>query len=120
MYKVSFYKDKSGRQPAVEYLRELTARRDKDARIRARKIQEYINILQEHGTYIGEPICKHLEGNIWELRPARDRVLFVAWHNNGYVILHAFEKKTQKTPEREKEKARREYIDLQERGMEDE
>ncbi len=120
MFKVSFYKDRSGFQPAVEYLRQLTARHDKDARIRARKIQDYINILASYGTYIGEPICKHIEDAIWELRPSRDRVLFVAWHNNGYVILHVFEKHGQKTPEREKERARREYIDLQERGLNDE
>ena len=119
MYRVRFYKDRNGHQPAVEYLRTLKARNDKDARIRARKIQDYINILQEHGTYIGEPVCKHIEDDIWELRPARDRVFFVAWHNNGYVILHAFEKHGNKTPEREKEQARREYKDLQERGLED-
>ena len=83
-------------------------------------MQEYINLLREFGTFIGEPAVKHIEGDLWELRPARDRVLFVAWHNNGYVLLHAFEKQTQKTPEREKKQARREYADLKERGVENE
>lgn len=120
MFEVRFYRDKNGEQPVLTYLKKLLAGTDKDSRIRARKMQEYINILREHGTFIGEPIVKHIEGDIWELRPARDRVLFVAWHNNGYVLLHAFEKHTQKTPEREKQRARQEYKDLQERGFDDE
>lgn len=120
MYKVTFYRDRGGDQPALSYLKALLSKNDKDSRIRARKMQDYINILKEHGTFIGEPIVKHIEGDIWELRPARDRVLFVAWHNNGYVLLHAFEKHTVKTPEREKQRAREEYKDLKERGLNDE
>lgn len=120
MYEVHFYKDKRGEQPALSYLKELLKGKDKDSRIRARKMQDYINILREYGTFIGEPTVKHIEGDIWELRPARDRVLFVAWHNNGYVLLHAFEKHTPKTPEREKQRARDEYRDLKERGLNNE
>ena len=120
MYEVTFYKDRNGNRPALAYLQELLKRNDKDSRIRARKMQDYINVLREYGTFIGEPIVKHIEGDLWELRPARDRVLFVAWHNNGYVLLHAFEKHTQKTPERERQKARDEYKDLKERSIDDE
>lgn len=120
MYSVRFYRNQAGEQPALVYLKALLDKKDKDSRIRARKIQDYINVLREHGTFIGGPIVKHIEGDIWELRPARDRILFVAWHNNGYVLLHGFEKHTQKTPEREKQRAREEYKDLIERGLEDE
>ena len=120
MYEVHFYRDKNGEQPALSYLKELLKGKDKDSRIRARKMQDYINLLREYGTFIGEPAVKHIEGDIWELRPARDRALFVAWNNNGYVLLHAFEKHTRKTPEREKQRARDEYKDLKERGLEDE
>lgn len=59
---------------------------------------------------------KHLEGKLWELRPLRDRILFVGWVGGDYVLLHVFMKKTQKTPVREIEKARRELEDLIERG----
>lgn len=120
MYDVHFYKDRNGNSPALTYLKDLLSKSDKDSRIRARKMQDYINLLREYGTFIGEPAVKHIEGDIWELRPARDRVLFVAWHKNGYVLLHAFEKHTQKTPEREKQRARDECKDLTERGMTDE
>ena len=120
LYKVQFYRDKNGERPALEYLKALTVKNDKDSRIRAKKIQDYIGILREYGTRAGEPYIKHIEGDIWELRPSKDRVLFVAWYNEGFVLLHAFEKKTQKTPEREKDRARREYADLKERGLSDE
>ncbi len=45
---------------------------------------------------------------------------FVAWHDGSFVLLHQFMKKTQKTPAREIEKAKRELADLIERGIEDE
>ena len=59
---------------------------------------------------------KHIDGDIWELRPIRDRILFVAWHEGSFVLLHHFMKKTQKTPMREIEQAQRELADLKERG----
>ena len=60
---------------------------------------------------------KDKNGNIWELRPLRDRILFVGWVNGSYVLLHHFMKKTQKTPVREIEKAKRELADMIERGV---
>ncbi len=63
---------------------------------------------------------KHLNGDIWELRPLRDRILFVAWDNDGFILLHQFMKKTRKTPAREIEKAKRELADLKERGIDNE
>ena len=114
---IYFYKDKSGKEPVLEYLKELLSQNGKDSRIKAAKIQDYINILSEHGTKIGEPYIKHIEGEIWELRPLRDRIFFVAWVNNSFVLLHHFMKKTQKTPSKEIEKAKRELNDLKERGL---
>lgn len=117
MHKIYFYKDKNGNEPALDYLRELTSKKDKDSRIKANKINDYIEILRQYGTQAGEPYIKHLDGEIWELRPLRDRILFVSWVNGGYVLLHQFMKKTQKTPAREIEKAKRELADLIERGV---
>ncbi len=47
----------------------------------------------------------------------RDRILFVAWHDNTFVLLHYFMKKT---PIREIEKAKRELADVKERGIDNE
>ncbi len=104
----------------AEYIAELAKKKDKDSRIKLNKIRDYIKILSENGTQAGEPFMKHIDGEIWELRPLRDRILFVGWVNGSYVLLHQFMKKTQKTPAREIEKAKRELADLRERGRYDE
>lgn len=118
MYKINFYKDKNGNEPVAEYITELANKRDKDSRIKLNKIRDYIKVLSEYGTQAGEPYVKHLDGEIWELRPLRDRILFVGWANGRLVLLHQFMKKTQKTPQREIDKAKRELADLIERGVE--
>lgn len=120
MHKIYFYKDAKGSEPVLDYINELAKKCDKDSRIKLNKIQDYIQILSEYGTQVGEPYIKHIDSDIWELRPLRDRILFVGWKNGGYVLLHHFMKKTQKTPVREIEQAKRELADLKERGMNDE
>lgn len=74
MHKVYFYKDKNGSEPVAEYIAELSKRSDKDSRIKLNKIRDYVKVLSEHGTQAGEPYIKHLDGEIWELRPLRDRI----------------------------------------------
>ena len=117
VYKIKFYKDKNGNEPLKEYLYEMARKNDKDTRINLNKIRDYVKALSLYGKVLGEPYIKHLDGEIWELRPIRDRILFVAWHNGGFVLLHHFVKKTQKTPRREIEKAKREYKDMIERKV---
>ncbi|MBR3624272.1 MAG: type II toxin-antitoxin system RelE/ParE family toxin [Selenomonadaceae bacterium] len=117
MYKLQFYEDDQGNKPARDYIRELYSKKDKKNRVQANKVRHYIRYLKQLGTYIGEPVVKHIEGDIWELRPAKDRIFFVAYHEGVYVLLHAFTKKTQKTPKSELERARAEYKDLLERGL---
>ena len=106
MYSIRFYKDKDGREPLKEYLKELGAKTDKNSRINFNKIRDYIKILSEYGTRAGEPYVKHLDGEIWELRPLRNRILFFAYDGKQYILLSHFIKKTQKTPKREIEKAK--------------
>ncbi len=117
MHKIYFYKDKHGNELVADYLKKLASKKDKDSRIKLNKIRDYVKILSEFGTHAGEPYVKHIDGSIWELRPLRDRILFVAWINDSYVLLHHFMKKTQKTPAREILKAKNEFADLVERGI---
>jgi phage-related protein len=48
-----------------------------------------------------------LEGDIWELRPIDNRILFAAWDGEKFILLHHFLKQTQKTPPLEIETAKR-------------
>lgn len=118
MYEIIFYKDRHGNQPVKEYIDSLIARGDKDSRIKARNILDYIKILEATGTRAGEKYVKHIEDKIWELRPLRDRIFFVTWHNGKFILLHHFMKTTQKTPRREIDQAKREYEDIIERADE--
>ena len=67
--------------------------------------------MQDNGTRLGENITKHLEDDIWELRPGNNRVFYFFFENDTFVLLHHFRKKSQKTPRREIEKAKNERID---------
>ena len=80
----------------MDYVRELARRDNKDSRIKLNKLNDYIELLSQHGTRAGQPYIKHLDAEIWELRPLRDRILFVAWLDRS--LQHHFVKKTQKTP----------------------
>ncbi len=65
---------------------------------------------------MGEPVSKHLDGEIWELRPLDNRILYAYYKDNKFVLLHQFTKKTQKTPKREIEQAKRNLLDYIERN----
>ena len=69
MYEVIFYKDKNGNEPVLDYLKQLISKNDKDSRIKANKINDYIEVLSKYGTRAGDPYVKHLDGERWELRP---------------------------------------------------
>lgn len=76
MYNINFYKDRKGNEPVKDYISSLFEKDNKNDRIKREKILKYIDILEEYGTRVGEPYVKHLEGDIWELRPLRDKILF--------------------------------------------
>ena len=121
-HEILIYTDARGRSPLREYLKELREQKGDDARIRLSKMQDYISLLEEKGTMLPKTICKHFSDKkhawLWELRPGGDRVLFFAWTGGAFVLLHAFRKQSQKTPESELQKAEREYRDWLERTEE--
>ena len=111
MFNIEFYSTADGVSELWDFLDDLQKKAvtNKDARIQHKQITQYIQLLEDHGTRLGEPVTKHLEEDIWELRPGNNRVLFFYHKDNTYVLLHQFRKTTQKTPRREirKEKAER-------------
>ena len=79
-----------------------------DVRQRFLRIAELID---QHGlAAMHEPYIKHLEAKLWEMRmKGRDgiaRAIYVTAKGARVVVLHAFVKKTQKTPQRALEIAR--------------
>ena len=118
MYEIVFYHSRNGESEIEDYLDELgkKAATSKEARINRTKILSYLTALSQYGTRIGQPVVKHIDGDIWELRPLSNRIFFFYWQDNKFVLLHHFIKKSQKTPPREIEQARLKLKDFLERS----
>lgn len=118
MYTVEFYEDKDGKSEIRDYLVRLSkdAKTDKNARINKNKIFAYIKAIEEYGTRIGQPIVKHIEDDLWELRPLSNRIFFFYWKDDKFVLVHHYIKKSQKAPKKEIEKAKRNVKDWLERN----
>ncbi|MGB6536652.1 MAG: type II toxin-antitoxin system RelE/ParE family toxin [Xanthobacteraceae bacterium] len=96
-----FYQLASGREPVREWLKSLTA---EDRKIIGEDIKDV-----EFSWPIGMPLCRALGKGLWEVRSDIThgriaRVLFCI-HDSRMVLLHAFVKKTQKTPDADLELA---------------
>ena len=115
MHEIIFYVDRNGKSTVLDYITELETSNSKDSRIKLNKIREYVKALSANGTLLPETYIKHLEWEIWELRPIRDRILFAGWVNGSFVLLHSFMKQTQKTQKKEIEQGKRELADFKER-----
>ena len=112
MHPIYFYRNKDGKEPVLEYLRQLSMKSGKDSRIKANKIQDYIEALSKMGTHLGLPYVKHIEDDIWELRPLNNRIFFFYFKDNKFILLHYFIKKTNKTPKKEIEEAKNRMNDF--------
>jgi phage-related protein len=113
MFNIEFYSDANGVSELWDFLDDLQKKSttSKDARIQHKQIVQYIQLLEDHGTRLGDNITKHLDEDIWELRPGNNRVLYFFHKDNTFILLHQFRKKTQKTPPREIARAKAERDD---------
>ena len=115
MYEIYFYRDEDGKAPVADFMRDLERRTDKASRVTLKQVRQYLDYLSALGTRAGPKIVKYLGGEIWELRPAQNRILFAAWYRGSFLLLHTFVKKTQKTPQKEMDRAKRELADMKRR-----
>ena len=103
-FEVEFYEAASGDQPTREFLLSL------DKKMRA-KMADTISILQDNGYELREPYSKHLSEGIFELRAKVGsditRVLYFFYVDQHIILTNGFIKKTQKTPPREIERAKK-------------
>ena len=110
-YEIIFYERENGKSEIWDFLEELRQKslKNKNARIQYKQVLFYIELLQNNGTLLPNNITKHIEDDIWELRPGNNRIFYFYLDNTTFVLLHSFRKKTQKTPKREilKAKAKR-------------
>ena len=120
-FEIDFYEKENRKSEILDFIDELRNKKenDKNARIQYKQIILYIELLSKNGTALPQNITKHLEDDIWELRPGNNRILyFFIDKNNTYVLLHHFRKTTQKTTKQEIEKAKKERTDYLKRKEE--
>ena len=83
------------------------------------KVAAVIDVLKEFGTMLGMPHARKLMGTeLWELRTGgknASRILYVAKMGRKFLLLHAFLKKTDKTPEKEIDLGLRRLMDYRSR-----
>lgn len=88
-----FFRTEGGTEPVREWLRDLNADDRKRVGDEIRKVQ--------FGWPIGMPLVRKLGPDLWEVRVRLDRriarVLFAVFEGEA-VLLHAFVKKSEKTP----------------------
>lgn len=89
-----------------------------DIKMRA-KLIGLLEILEEKGNQLREPYSKHLEDGIFEIRCKVgnniSRVLYFFYYEGNIILTNGFIKKTQKTPRKEIELAKKYRADYKER-----
>ena len=108
-FDVEFYETESGDQPAKDFLLSL------NKKMRA-KMMHLIGILQDNRYELREPYSEHLSEGIFQLRAKVGsditRVLYFFYYDRRIILTNGFIKKTQKTPAREIERAKRYRTDF--------
>ncbi len=106
---IVYYTTADGDEPVREWLTSL----DQKTQVR---FEWSIEQLRVRNVQAGEPLVKHIEGKIWELRRASNgkiyRLMYFFFTDRQIVFLHGFQKKTPKTPRGEIEIAEKRMADF--------
>jgi phage-related protein len=106
---VRFFRLAGGREPVLEWLRELDR---EDRRVIGLDLMRV-----QFGWPIGMPLVRSLKNGLWEVRSdlpkGRISRLLLCFHEGELIVLHGFIKKTQRTPPTELMIARRRMTEVQ-------
>jgi len=94
-YGVYFFKNFDNKSPVLDFIDRLNKKEQA-------KITKYIEFLRQHCGILDEPYSKHIKGKIRELRvdfsSNKYRIFYFTFVEQNIILLHAFSKKTDKTP----------------------
>lgn len=95
-FKVYFFKTARGTYPVKEFMEEQNDEV-------YTKILRSIKLLREGGSFLRPPDARKISKNLYELRIRGKEAIriFYTKIQEGYLLLHAFKKKTQKIPNKE-------------------
>ena len=111
-WSVIYYQKSNGEVPVLDFLLSL------NTKLRAKAFSE-LELLQKHGPSLREPYVKAIKGDLYKglyelrIRFSSDisRIFYFSAMNQTYVLLHGFIKKSEETPKRELERAKRYMMD---------
>jgi phage-related protein len=103
-WEVVLYSSKDGRDSVVKEI-------DNFGENDSTKVYKVVELLKTYGHSVLETHIKHINGKIWEIKIDRYRVLYFLYENQHYILIRAFMKKTQKTPQKEIKLAEKRYAD---------
>lgn len=95
-YRIVLYQSNRGEFPVKDFINSLSPA------IHAKYLR-LIDLLSENGPFLRMPYCKKITQHLFELRTSGKSPLRVIYVDikGTYVLLHAFQKKTNKTPTKE-------------------
>lgn len=76
----------------MNWINELDSNPTKENNSNLKKLYYQLERLEYGGTFIGEPLVKQIEGEIWKLRPVPNRVFFATLEDKQLILLHQFKK----------------------------
>ena len=85
-YNIIFYEKENGESEIWNFLENLRKKSatNKDARIQYKQTALYIELLQENGTRLPDNVTKHIDEDIWELRPGNNRIFYFYCDENNF------------------------------------
>jgi phage-related protein len=112
-WSVEFYSDRDNSSPVLDWYQDL------DDKTKA-KLSWIVQLLETNGIEVGMPYIKPLEDKLYEIRAEVNRnairVIYFLYTDRRFILLHGFHKKTQKTPKKELEKAKKYLEDFLEQN----
>ncbi|MCA1990638.1 MAG: type II toxin-antitoxin system RelE/ParE family toxin [Coleofasciculus sp. S288] len=98
-WQIDFYQLSDGSSPALTWFRK------QEAKVQA-KFARIFELLQANGTFIGMPHVRLIKNSkLFEIRVEQNtniyRIFYFAHTGQRFILLHGFQKKTQKTPMKE-------------------
>lgn len=106
-YLIELYETPNGRHPVDDFIAEIRRKN----KLMLGRVTKDLDLLERYGRDLSEPKAKHIEDGIFELRskcPAGiTRIFYFFYSGNKIILTNGFIKKTQATPRKELEKAKR-------------
>jgi phage-related protein len=117
-WKVEFYQSPNGNPVVSDWFLQ------QESKVKARFAQIF-DLLQEQGTSVGMPYVRPIVNTkLYEIRVKQDtniyRIFYFAYTGQRFILLHGFQKKTQKSPNKEIElaaKRRKEFLAQEEQNQ---